>query len=156
MAVDIEKQLISISNTMSKMQGLYRKIAIKNGISNVNVQILYILYFNKSVTQKQIHNLCEIPKQTINNIIKELKDKNYITLIADDIDKRQKYIVFTDEGKKYCESILEPFFNINEKVIKRVGKNLTKELAEKMSILCKALELEIEILEITKKWEENE
>lgn len=155
LALEIEKQLISASYSISKLQGLYRKIAIKNNIPHTYVQIFYILYFNDFVTQKQIHKLCETPKQTINNTIKELENSGHITLITNENDKRQKYIKFTDKGEKYCRCVLQPFFTINEKVIQRIGTDFAKELSENLNIFCRALEMEIEISDITQKWEEE-
>jgi DNA-binding MarR family transcriptional regulator len=46
------------------------------------VQVLYILYLQGPVTQKQISESCETPKQTVNNVIRLFKKEKYITLGA--------------------------------------------------------------------------
>ncbi len=155
MSLETEKQLISVSYSISKLQGLYRKIAIKRDIPLIHVQIFYILYFNEHVTQKQIHQLSETPKQTINSAIKELKSAGFIVLASDDADKRQKFIQLTPAGTEYCRHVLQPFFSINERAAQRAGTDLTRELADKLHTFCRALELEIQISDLTQEWEET-
>lgn len=154
MGLEVEERLMQIAYAVSKMEGLYRRIAVKSDLPGADVQVLYLLYFNEYVTQKEIIELSETPKQTINNVIRKLKNEQYISLTTCNTDKRQKYISLTPAGKEYCQKVLQPFFQINEKVAERVGDDLTKDLLAKLSKLCKALEIEIEIAGITEKWEE--
>jgi DNA-binding MarR family transcriptional regulator len=119
------------------------------------VQVLYSLYFRGKVTQKQISESCEIPKQTVNNVIRLFKKENYITLDANSTDNRQKLIALTLSRKEYMQKILEPYFKLNEKVFDRIESKLTHQLVEGLTALSDAIELEMELYEVSSKWEQK-
>ncbi|MDR1618536.1 MAG: hypothetical protein LBS06_05740 [Treponema sp.] len=150
-----ESELGAIASSISRIQGLYQQWAQKNNILYGIVQVLYILYLQGAVTQKQISESCETPKQTINNVIRFFKKENYITLDASGTDKRQKFIKLTPAGKKYMQKILEPYFRLNEKVFGRLGFKLIHQLVEGLTALGDAIELEMELYEVSSKWEKK-
>ena len=135
------------------MEGLYSKWAQKHGNPYGVIQVLYVLRLNGTVTQKQISEICEIPKQTVNSVIKQLKVDKHITLVANNEDKREKKIKLTLLGETYIQRILTPFFELNEIVIKRVGMKLLRDLSEGLKTLGDTLEMEMEIKEVSSKWE---
>jgi DNA-binding MarR family transcriptional regulator len=148
-----EGELGAIASSISRISGLYQQLAQKNGVPYGIAQVLYILYFKDAVTQKQICESCEIPKQTVNNAIRFFKKENYITLDADGTDKRQKLIKLTSAGKEYTQKTLEPYFRLNEKVFDRLGFKLIHQLVEGLTALGDAIELEMELHKVTTKWE---
>ncbi|MDR2392821.1 MAG: MarR family transcriptional regulator [Treponema sp.] len=155
MNLKFERALESIASSISRITGLYRQLAQKNGVLYGIVQVLYSLYFRDEVTQKQICESCEIPKQTVNNVIRLFKKENYITLDANGTDNRQKLITLTPSGKEYMQEILEPYFRLNEKVFDRIGSELTHQLVEGLTTLGDAIELEMELYEVSSKWEKK-
>jgi DNA-binding MarR family transcriptional regulator len=148
-----ERELGAVASSTSRIQGLYRQWAQKNDMLYGIVQVLYILHLQGVVTQKQISESCETPKQTINNVIRLFKEKNYIALGADGADKRQKLIRLTPAGKKYMQKTLEPYFRLNEKVFGRLGFKLIHQLVEGLTALGDTIELEMELYEVSSKWE---
>jgi DNA-binding MarR family transcriptional regulator len=155
MNIKIEAGLGSISAGVSRIEGLYSKWAQKHGVPYGIVQVFYILRLNGAVTQKQISEICEIPKQTVNSVIKQLKADNHITLIANKEDKREKKIQLTPLGEAYSMELLKHFFELNETVGKRVGINLINQLSNGIKTLGDALEMEMELKEVSSKWEEK-
>ena len=153
MDIEIETGLGSISAGVSRLDGLYSKWAQKHGNPYGVIQVYYILKLNGAVTQKQISEFCEIPKQTVNNVIQQLKANKHITLKANKEDKREKKIRLTPLGETYIQEILTPFFELNETVIKRVGMDLLRDLSKGLNTLGDALELEMELKEVSSKWE---
>jgi len=155
MNIKIETGLGSISAGVSRIEGLYSKWAQKHGVPYGIVQVFYILKLNGAVTQKQISEICVIPKQTVNSVIKQLKADNHITLIANKEDKREKKIQLTRLGEAYSQELLKHFFELNETVGKRVGINLINQLSNGIKTLGDALEMEMELKEVSSKWEEK-
>lgn len=156
MNIEVEKALGAISTGVSRLEGLYTKLAQKQGISYGVVQVLYILKLNGAVTQKQMSEICEIPKQTVNSVIKQLKADNYITLISSSEDKREKKVRLTESGEDYTLEVLNPYFKLNEKVCERFGIDLIQRLGKELNSLGNTLEMEMELSEVTKKWNDKE
>jgi len=146
----------AVGTGASRLTGLYTKFAQKHGIQYGTIQVFYVLKFNSPVTQKQISEICEIPKQTVNGVIKQLKNDNYITLAVGEGDKREKQIVLTPLGEAHIQEALTPFFELNEMVMKRIGRKSIQQLSQNIAMLGDALELEIELKEVSSKWEEKQ
>lgn len=155
MQISIEQGLMAISSAMNRVQNLYREIEQEASFPYGLSTVLYVLFFNDATTQKQISEACAIPKQTVNNVIRELKAQGYVTLAEDDADKRQKQVSLTATGRAYAEQTLAPLFQLNEKVGARVGAELLEKLADGLSALGNAIECEIELHKVALKWEEK-
>lgn len=149
----IENEIGKLSSAVNRITGLYQNWAVENGVLYGVVQVLYVLYFYDAATQKQISETCEIPKQTVNNVIRQFKKDNYITLISDSADKRQKNIVLTQSGREYAKNTLAPFFQLNGKVFDKVGSELLHELVKSLTTFGDAMEMEMELIKVSLKWE---
>ena len=147
-----EAGLGSISAAVHKLDGLYSSLSQKQGTTYGFVQVYYILKFNRASTQKQISEIWQVPKQTVNNVIKKLIANKHIVLAANKEDKREKKIKLTPLGETYAKKLLQPFFELNDAVGKRVGIKLINELSEGLNTLADALELEMELREVSSKW----
>jgi len=153
MNTEIETYIGSISAGISRINGVYSKYAQKQGISYGLIDILYVLRVHGAVTQKQIAEICIIPKQTVNSFIKQLKADNYIFLASGNEDKREKEIRLTSEGEAYSQRLLKPFFELHEMVANRTGIEMLHQLSTLLNVLGDSLELEIEIEKVSVKWE---
>ena len=94
-----EASLGALSVVVHKFDGLYEKLAQKQGTTYNFVQIYYIIKFNRASTQKEISDLWQVPKQTVNNVIKKLIADKHIILISNKEDKREKIIKLTPLGE---------------------------------------------------------
>lgn len=155
MESDFIKELAAISSAVSRVGGLYQKWAQKHEAHYCTVQIFFAVRSKGSVTQKQICESYEMSKQTVNNVIRQLKKNDYIDLVESEADKREKKIVLTQSGEIYSRQLLEPLFELDKKVVERVGLNLIVRLAEDMNTYGDALELEMELAEITSAWDKR-
>ncbi|MDR1600375.1 MAG: MarR family transcriptional regulator [Oscillospiraceae bacterium] len=145
-----------MSASISRISGLCQLWAQKNGVLYGVVQVLYILRFKGTVTQKRISECCEIPKQTVNNVIKQLKEDGFIEFETRGGDKRQKLIRLTALGEDYAARTLEPFFRLNQKVYERIGLDPIRRLESDLNDLGDAIELETRILELDGEWENRD
>jgi DNA-binding MarR family transcriptional regulator len=150
---EIETELGAISSSVSRISGLYQLWAQKNNANYRVGQLLYILLLKGAATQKEMAEICEIPKQTVNNAVKLLAQERFIEFEQDAADKRQKLIRLTPLGEQYAGDTLEPIFKLNLKVAERLGIDRIHELALGLVDLAAALELEMRLLEIDGTWE---
>lgn len=140
--VDAESAIGAIATEISRIEGIYEKWTQKHGIPYGVVQILYVLKMNDSVTQKYISEVCEIPKQTINRIIKELQANNYIELVSSAMDKREKKVRLTASGVAYSQKLLTPFSELNKVVARVIGLETLQNLSQELGRLGDVLEKE--------------
>ncbi|WP_239831280.1 MarR family winged helix-turn-helix transcriptional regulator [Ligilactobacillus salivarius] len=92
--------------------------------------ILYELLLHTRLTQKQIVERTNLPKQSINKGILQLRDEGYLTLEQDEKDNRVKYCFLTEEGEKYAKLKIQPLLDIEEKIIMKMGKKKIEQLNE--------------------------
>jgi DNA-binding MarR family transcriptional regulator len=138
---------------VSRIRGLYTRFAQKHEIPYGIIQVAYALGMHSPVTQKQISEICEIPKQTVNGVIRQLKADGHITVTAGKEDKREKEIALTSKGEAYIQKTLQPFFELNKMVVGRIGADFINQLSQGLTTLGDTLEMEMELQEVTKKWE---
>ena len=155
MGYEADAVIGSIDAGVSRIKGLYTKFAQKHEIPYGIIQVSYVLRLHSPVTQKQISEICEIPKQTVNGVIKQLKADKHITVTTGKGDKREKEIRLTPLGEKYIQETLDPFFALNKRVVDRIGLDLLDQLSQGLTILGDALEMEMELQEVSTKWEDK-
>jgi DNA-binding MarR family transcriptional regulator len=88
-------------------------------------------------------------------VIKQLKADKHITLVTSTEDKREKIIKLTPQGEAFSQKLLMPFFELNKLVGKKVGIDLLNNLAKGLTALGDAMEMEMELKELSAKWEEK-
>lgn len=73
--------------SLSRGSQYYSEWNQKNGLTDYLSLIMYELLIRKRLTQKELAELGDLPKQSINKGIKILKDQGYLELIVDSHDK---------------------------------------------------------------------
>lgn len=94
------------------------------------VVIMYELLIRGKLTQRELVNLSDLPKQSINNGIKILRDHDHITMTVDPSDKRVRFCQLTEAGRKYAYDRLRPLFELEEKTAQAMGTDKMKLLAK--------------------------
>lgn len=115
------KMLSDINFSIIKVRSIYASWSKNNNINYHEMLILYSLRDNTACTQKQICDSYFLPKQTINNIVTDLKEKGYIRLTADKFNKKLKVLELTDEGKKYSDKYMNSLKEKEEKAVQIFG-----------------------------------
>lgn len=93
------------------------------------VVIMYELLIRGKLTQRELVNLSDLPKQSINKGIKILRDHDHITMTVDPSDKRVRFCQLTEAGRKYAYDRLRPLFELEEKTAQAMGTDKMKLLA---------------------------
>lgn len=94
------------------------------------VVIMYELLIRGKLTQRELVNLSDLPKQSINKGIKILRDHDHITMTVDPSDKRVRFCQLTEAGRKYAYDRLRPLFELEEKTAQARGTDKMKLLAK--------------------------
>ena len=94
------------------------------------VVIMYELLIRGKLTQRELVNLSDLPKQSINKVTKIVHDHDHITMTDDPSDKRVRFCQLTEAGRKYAYDRLRPLFELEEKTAQAMGTDKMKLLAK--------------------------
>ena len=92
------------------VDSFYDEFAKKSNVSSALLWVLYALNDGNSHTQIEISNDWELPKTTVNTVIKEIQQNGYVELIPIKGKRREMSIVLTESGKNYADSILSDLY----------------------------------------------
>ncbi len=114
---------------------------------NINYYLLFVLYAldgQKAMTQKKICTCTGLTKQTVNSVIKSLKDKGYIELAPGSEDRREKQISLTEKGTAYSHGLLEPLWSLEQRVYQIMGSDRVQQMVDDITLFNTVLEKEME------------
>ena len=100
------------------VDSFYDEFAKQSNVSSALLWVLYALNDGNSHTQIEISNDWELPKTTVNTVIKEIQKNGYVDLIPIKGRRREMSIVLTESGKKYADSILSDLYKKEAEVYK--------------------------------------
>lgn len=124
----IREQIKLVNTVLSGTLDLYRIWAKQHGLNYNAFVILYTLDDYKSCTQKQICDWWALPKQTVHGILMDFEQKGYITITANAENKRERLILFTENGRAFASSILDRLHEMEENAMEKLGCELRNQL----------------------------
>lgn len=130
MLKDTRKYACDIYSTWAQGTYLYVKWAEENKVNYYELLILYALETYEVMTQKAMGDLYGLPKQTVNNVIRELKKEGRVILKPGEKDKREKQVSLTDSGGEYAKNLLSPLYRIEERVCDKIGRERLVQMTE--------------------------
>lgn len=116
-----------------RVDSFYNEFAKQSNVSSTLLWVLYALNDGKLHTQIEISNEWELPKTTVNTVIKDIQKNRYVELIPIKGKRREMYIVLTEAGKEYADSLLSDLYHKE----KEVYKMLSSEECEIITVLEK-------------------
>ncbi|MDU3152914.1 MAG: MarR family winged helix-turn-helix transcriptional regulator [Anaerococcus hydrogenalis] len=141
MKKDKSLEIFNLFSLIRKVQGLKNQSFKDRKANGIKTAIFLFLIYEDKITQAMIVERMAVAKQTINNVIIELCEKEYIKKISDQDDKRVKILVLTEKGKIYADEFLKPLIEFNEKLYDKLGEEkinqMTKDFSDLAEILCK-------------------
>lgn len=150
MKKDKSLEIFNLFSLIRKVQGLKNQSFKDRKANGIKTAIFLFLIYEDKITQAMIVERMAVAKQTINNVIIELCEKEYIKKISDQDDKRVKILVLTEKGKIYADEFLKPLIEFNEKLYDKLGEEkinqMTKNFSDLAEILCKFNKEEIWIV----------
>lgn len=122
---------------------LYAEISKKNGLTFIQMIILYHLNFKKNISQKELCNDLFLPKQTVNSILWNWKDDGLLNLECIEGNHKKKIIVFTEKGEAYIKKTLLPILKMERKVMNKMGFEQMEALIESNRLYLNLLNEEV-------------
>ncbi|MBB1123132.1 MarR family transcriptional regulator [Limosilactobacillus sp. Lr3000] len=106
----------------------YATWSAEHGMNECFSTVLCELYLNPGQSQHQLIDHTGYPKQSVNKAIKQLLNKNYLTMTMVAEDKRVKRCTLTPLGRTFAENKLTPLFELEEKTVKQFGTEKMNQL----------------------------
>ena len=78
------------------------------GVADSVMCVLDYLYDHDGASQRAIREYTMLPRQTVNNVIGTLAERGYVRLVESSQDRRVKSVLFTEEGRRYCNALVAP------------------------------------------------
>lgn len=118
------------------VDSFYDEFAKQSNVSSALLWVLYALNDGQPHTQIEVSTEWELPKTTVNTVIKELQQNGYVELIPIKGKRREMSIALTEAGKEYADSILSDLYTKEAAVY----RTLTPEEREVIATLEKIAE----------------
>ncbi len=134
------KLLSEINRAIIKYRGVYSGIAKKQGISYNELLVLYTIRDNGFCTQKQICDSYLLPRQTINNVISDMRKKELLEISPKHCVAREKAFILTKKGKSYATPLINAITEIEIKAAKSLGEENIKCLLSTLQNFDEALQ----------------
>ena len=133
-------EIFNIFSMLRKINGLNKQRVERFGLNNLESIILFHIDKIENLTQKDLVNKLQMPKQTINSIILNLKEHDLITMEGSEFDKRVKTLVLTKKGEDEVRKINEALSLSNQKIYDDLGETDIKLIKENLNQLIAILE----------------
>ena len=127
-----------------RANGLYSSWAASKNINYYLLFVLYALEGQEAMTQKKICTYTGLAKQTVNSVIRSLKEKGYIELVPGLADGREKQVVLTEKGIAYSSGILTPLRELEHRVYQIMGSDWVQQMVDNITLFNTVLEKEME------------
>lgn len=129
-----------------RSDALYNRWAAAHGVNNYRLFVLYVLDNHPGATQKAIADHAGLPKQTVNTVVRALRDEGYVTLSPASGDRRENNASLTPAGQTYARALLEPLYALEDAVFARMGDTRVQEMMDAIALFNMLFEKETEMI----------
>ena len=134
------KLLSDINCAIIKFRGLYAAWAKARGISYNELLVLYTIRDQGYCTQKQICESYLLPRQTINHVMLDLRERGLLELSPEQGTGREKAFVLSAQGRTYAAPLLEALDRMEARAMEAFGRESLQSLVETVLSYDRALE----------------
>ena len=114
----LKKQLARFNHLMQGIEKFYEEYAKNVGLTYMSLTVLEIIYHAETpCTQKEICAQSHYNKQVVNMIVKNFAESGYVQFTEVPEDRRNKYVLLTEHGKLYADTIILPLEEMEEKAL---------------------------------------
>lgn len=123
---------------------LYSRWADAWGVNYYLLFVLYALDGQVSMTQKKICACTGLTKQTVNSVIRTLKNEGRVTLAPGSGDRREKQVALTEQGAAYSRELLAPLRRLENSVFQIMGSDRVEQMTGDITLFNTVFEKEME------------
>ena len=124
--------------------GIYSSWAASKGVNYYLMLVLYALEGQRTMTQKKICICTGLTKQTVNSVIRTLKEDGYIELVPGCEDRREKQIILTEKGIAYSGELLASLREMEHRALRIMGNDRAQQMVDSITLYNTLLEKEME------------
>ena len=107
--MNIRNYIELIEQQRKEQDAIYHNVAVKYGLSDTAMWVLYNIYLASDViTQQELCRQCFFAKQTVNTAITSLIKNGYVELESIPGTRNHKKIMLTAKGVKLTEVTIKP------------------------------------------------
>lgn len=105
-----------IYSSVNGIDRIYQKWAKSQNVGYYDMLLYYALMEidNQGMTQVQFYKELDIPKTTVNSIVKNQLKQGYIYFEVNPKNKKEKLIYLSESGLEYAKKLILPLFEIEE------------------------------------------
>ena len=127
-----------------RANALYTTWAAERSINPYQLFVLYAIDGHDGITQKNIAAFTGLSKQTVNTVIRALKEEGYLELLAGSGDRREKIVRLTPAGQAYSSEILALLYELEADVIEMIGADRIHEMMNAIKLFTTVFGKEME------------
>lgn len=134
------KLLGDINRAVIKFRGVYSAWSKQHGISYHEMLVLYTIRDQGFCTQKGICDCYLLPRQTINNVMTDLRNRELLEIIPEHCHGREKAFTLTEAGRAYAAPLLESLDRIETQAVETFGSEKLRNMAQAVALYGDLLE----------------
>ena len=135
-----DAEVLDMGRAISRMDAAYGRALRLMGLNSVEAKVLFALYFADALTQREICDAYDMPKQTVNNVVKRLVADGLARSVGEDGDRRSKSISLTGAGREHADGLLTPMMEFERRVRRAMGARYYDQLIELTDLYADAIE----------------
>ena len=137
---DKSYEIFIIFSMLRKLNGLNKQRVESFGLNNLESIILFHIDKIENLTQKDLVKKLQMPKQTINSIILNLKENDFIYMQASKEDKRVKTLLLTEKGENEVKKITDSLKASNKEIYDQLGEEKINSIKDDLNQIIDVLE----------------
>lgn len=137
---DKSYEIFIIFSMLRKLNGLNKQRVESFGLNNLEPIILFHIDKIENLTQKDLVKKLQMPKQTINSIILNLKENDFIYMQASKEDKRVKTLLLTEKGENEVKKITDSLKASNKEIYDQLGEEKINSIKDDLNQIIDVLE----------------
>lgn len=146
--MNIRDYIELIEQQRKEQDAIYHNVAVKYGLSDTAMWILYNIYLaNDVITQQELCRQCFFAKQTVNTAITSLMKKGYVELESIPGTRNHKKIMLTAKGTELANATIKPLVVAEECAYAALDEEEIKAYLDMTTRLTISLRKETEKLE---------
>ena len=134
------KLLAEVNRAIIQFRGLYAAWAKAHGISYHELLVLYTIRDQGYCTQKQICDNYLLPRQTMNHVFLDLRQRGLLEQSSTHCIGREKAFVLSDQGKQYARPLLDGLNRVELQILETFGKENIRSMVKDVLAYDQALE----------------
>ena len=123
-----QKLFDNVNRAIIKFRAIYFEWSKRRNISYHEMLVLYTIRENGYCTQKQICDNYLLPKQTIHNIISNMRENGILIYDESLSVSREKVFVLSEKGREYAAPFLESLDLVESGAMEISGKEKLNKL----------------------------